>query len=351
MPNWIGDCVMATAVFPSIRKCYPQAHITALVAKPLKSLLQKNPHLDRIIGFCRKKRYFPEDENGQPLIQQLRKEQYDLGILFTKTLSSAWIFYQARVKKRVGYGFWGQKFLLTKSFLLPKQLEKQHLVDTYQDLLSHIGISKMESEPWLGFQKMEKPIGRIWIGINPGAAYGSAKCWLKERFHEVIYELLDWVPYVDIFVFGDAKTKPLVDDLTEEMPDNVKNLAGKTTLEELVNMVASLDVFLTNDSGPMHVAAACKTPLVALFGSTNPTKTGPYKWGHVIYQHLSCSPCYLRKCPIDFLCMRAIGVPEVVQAIKEALLQQKVKNKAVKPCFAKVKEPIAFIASKKTQSS
>lgn len=158
----------------------------------------------------------------------------------------------------------------------------------------------------------------LLIGINPGAAFGSAKCWLPERFKELTARL-SLHPDVRIVYFGDATTKPLVDDITSRFGNNVLNFAGKTTLRSFTTLLSLCNCLVTNDSGPMHVAAALGTPLVAIFGSTNEVKTGPYGGGTIIHKHTLCSPCYKRVCPIDFRCMTSISVDDVYNAILQTV--------------------------------
>jgi heptosyltransferase-2 len=159
---------------------------------------------------------------------------------------------------------------------------------------------------------------KIIIGINPGAAYGSAKCWLPDRFQKLTQMLLE-DSRISIVYFGDKAGTPLVDSICNQLPDRVINLAGQTTLRELIALIGACDIFLTNDSGPMHIASALNIPLLALFGSTNDTTTGPYLGGKVIHKHVECSPCYLRTCPVDFRCMKKIEVAEVYGELQSLL--------------------------------
>ena len=153
------------------------------------------------------------------------------------------------------------------------------------------------------------------IGINPGAAYGSAKCWLPERFKQLSQYLLNH-PSLKIVFFGDKQGAPLVEKICLGLSDRVVNFAGQTSLRQLMALIQSCHLFLTNDSGPMHVASALGIPLIALFGSTSEVATGPYQGGHVIHKHVPCSPCYRRECPIDFRCMTRITVEEVYREIQ-----------------------------------
>ena len=150
------------------------------------------------------------------------------------------------------------------------------------------------------------------VGINPGANQGSAKCWLPERFREVAQRLLR-NKNISVVFFGDKATASLLKEICQGLPSRVVNLAGLTSIRELASLISICDLLLTNDSGPMHMASALGTPIVALFGSTNEIVTGPYRKGKVIHKHVECSPCYQRTCPIDFRCMKGIEAEEVLR--------------------------------------
>ncbi len=331
MPNWIGDLVMATPILADLRKTFPNAHITAMCKAPNSQLLQHDPNIDELFSF-HKVSGFGSRRQKREIIQKIRDGKYDLGILLTNSFSSAWWFWQGNVKRRLGYrGQWRQ-LLLTDAIPLPKKLTNQHLVVSYKMLLEPLQIPLSDSKPTLYLENKELDNARqllakrgikkdhILVGINPGAAYGSAKCWLPERFRDVTQKLLE-DPSITIVYFGDPTTAPLIKQICQNLPDRVINLAGVTSLRELACLIKLCDILLTNDSGPMHIAAALGTPLVALFGSTNEITTGPYKTGIVIHKHVACSPCYKRVCPIDFRCMKQIEVQEVLQTILKMLGQ------------------------------
>jgi heptosyltransferase-2 len=197
-------------------------------------------------------------------------------------------------------------------------------------LLEPLGIPISETAPRLYLTEAEKKEAAEWlynygisstdsiIGINPGAAYGSAKCWLPDRFKKLTEMLLE-DPKVKIVYFGDKSGASLVQEICSDLPDRVINLAGKTTLRQLIALIYQCHFFLTNDSGPMHVASALGVPLLALFGSTSDVATSPYNGGKVLHKHVPCSPCHRRECPIDFRCMTQITVNEVYQEIRKAL--------------------------------
>lgn len=330
MPNWLGDLVMATPVLADLRKKWPAARITAMAQSNVASVLKHDPNIDELFSYKRPNGWIPHQQHWE-IIETLRRGQYDLGILLTNSFSSAWWFWFGKVAQRIGYAGNFRNLLLTQAVPFPPNKETQHLVITYKMLLAPLGISLSNSDPTLYILPEEKKEAEdllklhganldknIIIGINPGAAFGSAKCWLPERFKHVTSRLLE-NPNIYVVYFGDPAGAPLVNDICKDMPERVINLAGKTSLRELVALINVCSLFLTNDSGPMHIAAALKVPLVALFGSTSDVKTGPYGIGKVIHKHVECSPCYKRVCPIDFRCMKRIEVEEVYRELQKII--------------------------------
>lgn len=335
MPNWIGDMVMATPILSELRKAYPRARITAMCRAPICDLLREDPEVDELFCFS-KTSSFSRRSDKKNIVEKLRHGKYDLGILLTHSLSSAWWFWQGNVKTRLGYDCNGRRLLLNCPVPLPANIEKQHLVVTYKMLLEPLGIPVSNSPPRLFLADKEVADAKVLlhqhgvnkdsiiIGINPGATYGSAKCWLPERFRMVAEKLLT-NPNIHIVFFGDQPSARLVKEICQGLGPRVINLAGLTSLREVAALISLCSVLLTNDSGPMHIADALGTKIVALFGSTNDTVTGPYRNGRVIHKHVECSPCYQRTCPIDFRCMKQIEADEVYRAIIERLEQNKSK--------------------------
>lgn len=330
MPNWLGDAVMATPVLEDLRNQWKDAKITAMCQLNIEPLLKHNPNINEIYSY-KKPSGWIHSQHPYQIIEHLKKGRYDLGILLTNSFSSAWWFWSGNVQNRIGYTKNLRSFLLNKAVPFPPNLETQHLVITYKMLLEPLGIPISNTPPNLYLTAEEidtaknllnrlgaAPGKNIIVGINPGAAYGSAKCWLPERFKEITNRLLA-NPHVFIVFFGDRAGAPLVNDICKGMPDRVVDLAGKTNLRELMALINCCSIFLTNDSGPMHIAAALGTRLIALFGSTNEVKTGPYPSGKVIHKHVECSPCYKRICPIDFRCMTRITVDEVYNELQKLI--------------------------------
>jgi heptosyltransferase-2 len=330
MPNWLGDAVMATPTLEDVRKRWPQANLTAMCqGGGVSALLKGNPHIDEIFTFSPPNSFLRRQQHRH-LIMRLRQGKYDLGILLPNSFSSAWWFWRGDVKNRIGFASDFRRGLLTQAVPFPKELGKEHLVTTYKRLLLPLDIPISQTAPALyvteGERKAAKqllaehkiPEGAAIVGINPGAAYGSAKCWLPERFRAVIDKLTKR-PNTYVLCFADHAGTSLVNGICERTPASVINLAGATNLRELIALIESCTVLLTNDSGPMHIATALKVPLVALFGSTSEIATGPYEHGEIIHKHVECSPCFKRTCPIDFRCMTRIETDEVYAALVKYL--------------------------------
>ncbi|MCH9625896.1 MAG: ADP-heptose--LPS heptosyltransferase 2 [Chlamydiales bacterium] len=336
MPNWLGDAVMATPIIEDVHKQWPDANLTAMTLGAVGSLLQNNPHLNEIFSFS-KPNEFLRKKQKRDLIERIRQGKYDLGILLPNSFSSAWWFWRGQIKTRIGFASDYRTPLLSYAVPLPKTRGQEHLVTTYKRILTPLNIPPSETAPTLYVTPKEQmaaeqllkqhhiPENATLIGINPGAAYGSAKCWLPERFQAVAKKLIER-PNTYVIFFADNAGASLVHSICKNMPPQVINLAAATNLRELLALIQRCNAFLTNDSGPMHIAAALKTPLVALFGSTNDTATGPYGGGTVIHKHVDCSPCYRRTCPIDFRCMKQIEVEEVCTALL-AHLETNSKNR------------------------
>lgn len=341
MPNWLGDAVMATPVLTDLRHHWPEAKISAMCQGGVGEIIQSDPHIDELLNFKRPSGWFHRQTHGD-IISPLRQGQYDLGLLLTNSFSSAWWFWRGHVSHRVGFATHWRSWLLNHPVPLPPQLHSQHLVTTYKALLEPLGIPLSSTAPQLFLSSEERqeakkrlseyriPPSAVVVGINPGAAYGSAKCWPPEQFQQLALRLLA-LPDVRIIFFGDKAGSSLVQQICLDLPEQVINLAGKTSLRQLMALIACCQLFITSDSGPMHLASALGVPLIALFGSTSEIATGPYNGGKVIHKHVPCSPCYRRECPlIDFRCMTQISVLEVYEEAKRQLFPSNPRSSLIK---------------------
>lgn len=329
MPNWIGDLVMATPILSDLRKKFPEAEITVMCQKPLSELLQEDPDINEIFAFEKLPCAFLRKVERRDVISRIREGKYDLGLLLTNSFSSAWWFYRGQVENRVGFSGHFRSLLLNNTPDLPKDI---HQVEAYKHLLKPLGIPVSTTLPRIFLKDEEVKEAKELleqrgaskhkvIGISPGAAFGPSKRWPEENFFALV-EKLSKDPSLRIVIVGDSSVTPFAKKIVRAF-DSVIDLTGTTSLRMLCSIISLCDLFLTNDSGPMHIAAALKVPLIALFGSTSPQKTGPYKHGEILYKNVSCSPCFKRVCPIDFPCMKKITVKEVYQKVCSALNQKK----------------------------
>jgi heptosyltransferase-2 len=264
-------------------------------------------------------------------VRALRRERFDLGILFQNAFEAAAIARLAGIKRIVGYNRDGRGFLLSEAITVPKAGETPaHELYYYLELLRRARIiSELPKVPAIRLEgasaaaiRGAQQIPEAFIGVSPGAAYGSAKQWLPERFAESAAHLATQ-RQASICLFGSATEVSLCDAVARMIGTaypklTVRNLAGKTSLRTFIDLAAAAMLFLTNDSGAMHIASALGTPTVSIFGATNHLTTGPTgPDARVVRENVSCSPCQLRECPIDHRCMTGVPVARVVEAASE----------------------------------
>ncbi|HED00496.1 MAG TPA: lipopolysaccharide heptosyltransferase II [Proteobacteria bacterium] len=334
--NWVGDAIMTTPAVKAIRQNFPAAKISILAKPWVKDVFAANPCIDRVIVYDSMHRH--KGLRGQVrLAKELAEEGFDLAILLQNAFEAAWLAYLARIPRRAGYNTDARSLLLTHGVPLKKETKKIHQVYYYLRMLEGLGL-EVDQKPQLFLKPAPDDIA--WarkallplipplkkgdtggfsdenklIGINPGAAYGPAKRWLPERFVELAGMLTRQVD-AKVVVFGTNADRKVGEGALAKAPECVINMAGKTTLGQAMALMAQCRVFITNDSGLMHVAAALHIPLVAIFGSTNPVTTGPFSDRAVIVRKdIDCSPCLKAVCPVDFRCMKAITTEEVYEA-------------------------------------
>jgi heptosyltransferase-2 len=336
--NWIGDAVMTTPAVTAVRKAYPDAYI-ALLAKPwVADIFRGNPALNEVILY--------EDRFAGPggkvkLGRLLRARGFDSAILLQNAFDAALIAWLARIPERIGYRRDWRSVLLTHPVDVTVKNLEQHQVFYYLDMIkSTLDVIPDTPEPTLYlednetheartllFRSLDLTSGAPLIGINPGATYGSAKRWPPERFAELIQKITTELNG-RVILFGSASEKELSMEIVSRVlppESSFLNVVGRTTLRELAALIAECDAFITNDSGPMHMAAALLVPVVAIFGSTDHARTGPFGKGHrIITGNLPCSPCHKRECPEGHLqCMTAIAVDAVFHSLRETLSGEK----------------------------
>ncbi|MEJ2200835.1 MAG: lipopolysaccharide heptosyltransferase II [Desulfuromonadaceae bacterium] len=322
--NWLGDAVMTTPALSVLRQHFPAAEIV-LVANPLVAqLFSYHPCCDRVLVYDRK----GEDAGPGGFIRfatELRRQRFDLAILLQNAIEAAILTTLAGIPRRAGYRTDGRGLLLSHGVPVGAAEKELHHTDYYVRMLKNLGISGSPGGLLLACTEAEQDRARQllgaanWIAINPGAAYGSAKRWLPERFAEVGDRLAARYG-VRILLTGGPAEEEIGRDIEQAMSCAPLNLIGRTGVRELMALLASCRLMVTNDSGPMHVAAAFGVPLVAVFGSTDHRTTSPLSdRARIVRKDMDCAPCLLRQCPTDHRCMEAIAVEDVLAAAQALL--------------------------------
>ena len=315
--NWLGDAVMSLPAIRAIRGVFPHAHI-AVVARPwVADLYAGESSIDRVIPYPEAKTWRAKRD----FAASLAKERFDGAILLQNAFDAALMVWLAHIPERIGYNRDARGLLLTRAIPVPDSGDiPRHESFYYLELLRRAGM--IERFPAFEAIRLEgvavQPAGVApVIGISPGAAYGTAKRWLPERFAAAAAELA-CANHATVLVFGSQAERPLCEIVTETLRRaqvECRNLAGETTLSEFIALAATCRIFLTNDSGAMHVASALGVPTVAIFGATDDTTTGPTgSFARVVRAHAECSPCLLRECPIDHRCMTRVTTGHVTEA-------------------------------------
>ncbi|MCT7563825.1 glycosyltransferase family 9 protein [Aliarcobacter butzleri] len=301
IPSWLGDAIMATPAIENLIKTYPDAQITLLGSFVSTQAFQGYPNIKKVIVDDTKK-----SGNRYKNLISLAKNigRVDLAISFRRSISSKFMMFFIKAKKKFNYR------RLTKKEI--------HLCIRYNDFVNKV--LNLQNE--VGDLKLYfKPFnyGKLTLGINPGATYGSAKRWYPEEFAKIAIEMSK---KYDIVIFGGPAETNIAKDIENELVSNgitnYQNLAGKTTIPELMEKIAGLDLFITNDSGPMHIAAAYKVKTIAIFGPTKFTETN--QWNNpneeIVTKNLDCAPCMKRVCPLKHHnCMKNITAADVLNVI------------------------------------
>jgi heptosyltransferase-2 len=367
--NWLGDAVMTTPALLRLREATPGIHITLLSHEKLAGLWAPHPAVDAVVTFSKR-------DTVWSVARKLRAGRFQTGLTLANSHRSALELWLARIPQRIGYARPGRKFFLTNAVALRanaltmrkrsigeiKRLvtddsrgadsttpdshsrtarsadaaAKVHQIHDYLHLASALGANPDPLPPLLEVTDREIADARqkfalandvFWLGLNPGAEYGPAKRWPMDNFLWLAREAAAW-PGWGVVVFGGEGDIAITEGIEQQFwkvanqwkfRPRFVNLSGRTSLRELCACLKLCRVLVTNDTGPMHAAAALGTSVVALFGSTSPELTGPGLPGNprvrMVNSGVPCSPCFRRECPIDFRCMKSIGPLRVVEAI------------------------------------
>jgi lipopolysaccharide heptosyltransferase II len=355
--NWLGDAVMTTPALLRLRGKFPNAHIALLAPEKLSELWLNHPAIDETISFA-------PNETVFAIAKKLRAQKFDLALVLPNSSRSAIEVWFAGIPKRIGYARPWRSVFLTQNIppragtlkmqkrsvaeikkritensgvkIRNSEIPKSaHQIHEYLHLAATLGANPKPLPPKLfvvpeeiesakkkfGLDKISNPI----FGLNSGAEYGPAKRWPVERFILAAKEIQQQTNCVWI-LFGGKNDLLIANRIEAEIQNSkfkILNLCGQTSLRELMALLKLCRVLLTNDTGPMHVAAALGVPVVALFGSTSPELTAPISSNelhhHILNSDTPCSPCFLRECPIDFRCMNGISVERVTETVLQVV--------------------------------
>lgn len=316
LPNWMGDAIMATPFIEQIKAHYPKARFTLVGSEVACALFENDPAIQNLYVDKSKKKLF-----RWVYLYRLAKRVGSHQHAFTlqNSLLSALFLKWTGSINRIGFQGEMRNVLLTHAY--PKQ-KNMHQVQRYCYIAETYLMKKQPRLP-LKLLFTSHAYNRPSIGINPGAAYGDAKRWYPERFADVAKELAS---DYDIVLFGGSNEVAITEEIQTRLQElgihNVENLAGKTDIPTLKNRIAGLKLFITNDSGPMHIAAAAQVPTVAIFGPTDHLET--CQWANnqsrIVRKALACSPCKKRSCPLKHHeCMKLVTAEDVLKAAKEIL--------------------------------
>jgi heptosyltransferase-2 len=330
-PNWLGDAVMCEPALRGLRRLFPDAQIALLVKPAVADLFTGHPALTRVLIYDSKGRH-AGFFGKWALAEQLRRQSFDLAVLFQNAFEAAFLTFLAGVPRRYGYATDGRSLLLSNPVAVPDRSALTHQVRYYWDLLKPLGLTGDPPAPELVVSPEEEQAmaGRlaqggftandVVVGINPGSTYGGAKRWLPERYAEATERLCRTLresrnQQVGVVIFGAKGEERLGQDIAARLSSPSLVLSGATTIRELMAALKRCAMLLTNDTGPMHIASAFQVPLVAIFGPTDWHTTSPFGSAHaIVRQPVDCAPCLLRECPIDHRCMTRVTVDQVYEA-------------------------------------
>jgi heptosyltransferase-2 len=341
-PSWVGDVVMATPAFRALRRRFADAEITLAIRRNPRPVIDDAPWFDRVIEI---------DERGRTLFgtfrlaRRLRDEAFDLGVLLVNSFRSALVMRLARVRRVVGYRRDGRAWLLSGGPTPPREGRRfvpVSALDYYLELARHLGADVSDRRMALfygdrvarAFDDFARRCGidttRRLVVLNPGASFGSSKCWPVEHFARTAEALA--ADDVQVVVICGPAERELAQAVAREAGCEVVSLHGEPAgLDLLKVLIDRATLLITNDTGPRHYAAAFDTPVVTVFGSTDPrwSDTG-FERERIVRIDVECAPCQRKTCPVDHRCMRLLKPELVIGAARE--LMNRVPRNVEQPC-------------------
>jgi heptosyltransferase II len=307
--NWLGDAVMSVPAVRAIKHSRPDAHVTIATPEKIAPMWKLIPEVDAIIPLL--------NDSLFPVVSLLKRQSaFEVAILFPNSLRVALETWLSGISRRVGYrGHW-RRWLVNQTVAQPrKPAPSEHHSLRFLRIARECGAETSSIQAPTANAAPAIAHRALKIGLCPGAEYGPAKRWLPERFAGAAAKIsarssAQWI------LFGTKKDAEIGDRIVAAIGDHCVNRIGRTTLDQLIEELRECRLVLTNDTGTMHLASLLGVPVVAIFGSTEPRLTGPLGNGHIVLRHhVECSPCFLRECPIDFRCMKAVTTDEVADAV------------------------------------
>jgi heptosyltransferase II len=317
-PNWIGDAVLALPALQRLAKS-PGYEIWVAARDWVSNVYTGEEFLAGTISLPRPFTY----SHLRRAASEIRKHSFDAGLLMTNSFITAFLFALARIPARWGYACNGRRFLLTRSAPFPPPLPRRHQLEFYQDLITALGFPPQKADFSLTVRPEEKSQAQEFLShrginwekpvviLNPGAFYGPAKRWPPD-YYAHLSDLLQ--TKAQVVVTGSTAEMPLAEEIREKTKPAPVIITGETDIRSLAGILNLADLCVSNDSGPMHLANAVKTPVVALFGPTDPAVTRPFQSpSSYIQKKPVCWPCSYRECPFDHRCMKAVSPDEVFE--------------------------------------
>ncbi|MEJ7575754.1 MAG: lipopolysaccharide heptosyltransferase II [Pyrinomonadaceae bacterium] len=328
--TWIGDAVMTVPALRELRRLFPRAHITLATYSGAQELFLETDFIDELLIHDQKIR-----SAGQILEQarEWRGRNFDMAVIFPNSFAAALIPFAARVSLRVGYSSDGRRLLLTHPLSLPAWRETRHEAFYYLNIIhalqrSVFGVEHIqEREPVFDLRVSEERqeaarsvlrrhganTSRPLIALCPGSTNSRAKRWPAERYAALADGLIEDCG-VEIILIGSKEELDVSESVASKMRRQPITLTGGTNLAESIAVLSLVELLITNDTGPAHIAAALNRPVLAVFGPTNPLTTYPFSASaEIIRRPPACAPCMLRDCPIDHRCMTSITSEEVYE--------------------------------------
>lgn len=317
-PNWLGDVIFTTPAFKAIKEHYPNSFLGVVVARRCAPILKNNPYIDKIYELDEKK----EEKSifaKIAFIRKIRSEQFNRSFFFHRSFTKTLLIFLAGVKKRTGYAYQKRRRLLNDRIITITK-DSVHKQNYYLNILEKSGIKITDLNCKVYIQNKtissKRKTSKCLIGINPFSNW-PPKDWPLANYKKLLEILLN-NNFDTLFLITSAKKSEKIKETFKKLKNNVVDLSGKTTLSQLASLYSRLDLVISGDSGPLHLAAAVNTSYIAIFGPTHPNCTKPITKtsGQILFKNYQClAPCYEKTCPKNYQCINEITPQEVAKLV------------------------------------